>query len=259
MGNMNDQNLFGDSTMNSMAAQMVTNMAKGRAEELYETNKGWLSLDIIKDYFDVTNRYVLNKLRIIILPITITNTDDWKRQGRNYDYNQEGVPSTPRQDLQAPDLYIPLMSFVTFILLLGCFKAVDAQVNDTVFDMEALMYVYSKSLFIWVFEAVIQKGTFVCLNIANPAFLELLAYTGYKFVILCIVVMADGMIGYTASYVAFFMFGALFALFFYQTLRRFSLQNTLADHIKDVSMNRKTFMLANCALQVLIIWLLSYN
>lgn len=131
--------------------------------------------------------------------------------------------------------------------------------NDTKFDMESLLYVYSKSLFIWLFEAVVQKGTFMCLNIANPAFLELLAYTGYKFVILCIVVMADGMIGYTASYVAFFMFGALFALFFYQTLRRFSLQNTLADHIKDVSMNRKTFMLANCALQVLIIWLLSYN
>ena len=122
---------------------------------MYETNKGWLSLDIIKDYFDVTNRYVLNKLRIIILPITITNTDDWKRQSLSYEFSSEGTPVTPRGDLQAPDLYIPMMSFVTFILLLGCFKAVDAQANDTVFDMEALMYVYSKSLFIWVFEAVI--------------------------------------------------------------------------------------------------------
>ena len=166
---------------------------------------------------------------------------------------------TPRGDLQAPDLYIPLMSFVTFILLLGCFKSADAQAHDEKFDMESLLYVYSKSLFIWLFEAIVQKGAFMVLNIANPAFLELLSYTGYKFVILCIVVTADGMIGYTASYVAFFMFGSLFALFFYQTLRRFSLQNTLADHIKDVSMNRKTFMLANCALQVLIIWLLSYN
>ena len=139
------------------------------------------------------------------------------------------------------------MSFVTFILLLGCFKAVDAQANDTEFDMESLMYVYSKSLFIWFFEAVVQYGLFICLNIAKPYLLDLLAYTGYKFVILCMIVTTEGIFGYTASYGAFLVFGALFALFFYQTLRRFSLQNTLAEHIKDVSMNRQTSMLANCA------------
>ena len=65
--------------MNSMAAQMVANAAKNQAEVMYETNKGWLSLDIIKDYFDVTNRYVLNKLRIIILPFTLRDEDGWKR------------------------------------------------------------------------------------------------------------------------------------------------------------------------------------
>jgi hypothetical protein len=28
-------------------------------------------MDSMKDYFDVTNAYVLNKLRIILLPVTI--------------------------------------------------------------------------------------------------------------------------------------------------------------------------------------------
>lgn len=202
---------------------MATNVAQQKAAEMYEANKGWLSLDWIKDYFDVTNRYVVNKLRIIILPFSNgMSGESWQRQGLSYEYSHEGTPVTPREDLQAPDLYIPLMSFVTFILLLGCFKAVDAHENDTTFDMESLLYVYSKSLFIWVFEAVVQKGTFMCLNIANPAFLELLSYTGYKFVILCIIVTTHGMLGYSASYGALFLFGALFALFFYQTLRRFS-------------------------------------
>ena len=216
MGGMDQNNLFGgDGSMNSMAAQMVTSMAKNRVEEVMETNKGWFSLDIIKDYFDVTNRYVLNKLRIILLPFTITNKDDWKRQSLSYEYSNEGTPVTPREDLQAPDLYIPLMSFVTFILLVGCFKAVESTTNETTFDMESLLYVYSKSLFIWLFEAIVQKGVFMCLNIANPAFLELLAYTGYKFVVLCLIVSTEGLIGYSASYVVFFLFGALFALFFY--------------------------------------------
>ena len=55
----------------------------------------------------------------------------------------------------------------------------------------------------------------MCLNIANPAFLDLLSYTGYKYVVLCLVTIADGFAGYTASYVVFFLFGALFALFFF--------------------------------------------
>ena len=77
------------------------------------------------------------------------------------------------------------------------------------------MYVQSKSLFIWLFEAVCQKGVFMCLNIANPPFFDLLSYTGYKYVILCIIVIADGFLGYTLGYAAFFLFGALYALFFY--------------------------------------------
>ena len=136
MSSIADQtNLFGESTVNSMAAQMMTKMVKDRAEEVIETNRGWLSLDLIKDYFDVTNRYVLNKLRIILFPFTV-KTDDWKRQGMSYEFSNEGTMVTPRGDLQAPDLYIPLMSFVTFILLVGCFKAYESRTQEAQFDME---------------------------------------------------------------------------------------------------------------------------
>ena len=31
----------------------------------------WLSLDSMKDYFDVTNSYVFSKLRIILFPVTL--------------------------------------------------------------------------------------------------------------------------------------------------------------------------------------------
>src|SRR5436190_506925 len=100
---------------------------------------------------------------------------------------------------------------------------------------------------------------FYFMGIANPPFFELLAYTGYKFVVLCIIVVAQMLLGLLASYIAFFVVGALFSLFFFQTLRRFSSANTLAEHIKEVSMNRKTFMLANSAAQFALIWILNIN
>lgn len=77
--------------------------------------------------------------------------------------------------------------------------------------------------------------------------MDLLAITGYKFVALCPVVMADILLGYYSSYATVFLIGALFALFFYNTISRFSHANTLADHMKEVSLNKKTFMFGNAA------------
>ena len=48
----------------------------------------WLSIDPLKDYFDVTNSYVFHKLRIILFPFTIKG-DDWKRRTGGIDFNNE--------------------------------------------------------------------------------------------------------------------------------------------------------------------------
>ena len=85
--------------MNELAAGMAYDVGSKKAGEFIEANKGWFSLDLIKDYFDVTNRYVLNKLRIIILPFTNRGEDAWKRQSLSYEYSSEGTPVTPREDL----------------------------------------------------------------------------------------------------------------------------------------------------------------
>lgn len=81
-----------------------------------ERNKRCLSLDQLKCYFDVTNDYVLQKLRVVLFPFTVKGEDGWRR--RELDIAQ-GVDTEQERDLQAPDLYIPLMAFVTFILLVG--------------------------------------------------------------------------------------------------------------------------------------------
>lgn len=70
-------------------------------------------------------------------------------------------------------------------------------------------------MFIWIFETAITKLVFYIFNIGHPAFFELLAYTGYKFVILCVLVLTELAAGYMASYFAMIFTGAMFCLFYF--------------------------------------------
>ena len=67
--------------MNTMAANMMKDYAMGKIHEQYEENKGYLSffsLESLKVYFDVTNSYVLHKLKIILFPFLLKE-EQWKR------------------------------------------------------------------------------------------------------------------------------------------------------------------------------------
>ncbi len=85
----------------------------------------------LKYYFNVNNQYVLRKLKIIMMPLShkvfcdandVYLLQSWKRE--RSDGGMEGDGSVPvykpaRDDINAPDLYIPVMAFVTYILLMG--------------------------------------------------------------------------------------------------------------------------------------------
>ena len=107
----------------------MTNYAVGQVRNVYEENKGWiswLSFDALKVYFDVTNTYVLHKLKIILFPFLVKE-DEWRRGGGgmhatvgDIDEDIDGLSANaPKNNLQAPDMYIPLMSFVTYLLITG--------------------------------------------------------------------------------------------------------------------------------------------
>ena len=71
------------------------------------------------------------------------------------------------------------------------------------------------------------------------------------------VVATDILLGFYPSYAVLFGLGSLFALFFYNTISRYAQLNTLADHMKEVSLNKKTFLFGNAAVQIALLWLLS--
>ena len=176
------------------------------------------------------------------------------------------------------------MSFVTFILITGYHQG-----QSSNFKSEIIGTVFSKSLFLWLFESLCQKGMFMCFNFGNPDFFELVSYTGYKFVTLVIVMLgqvvggnevvcekqpktdeeneisndclANKGYGYIASYILMGIFGSMYCYFFFCTLRRYQTAHTLAEHARESShsLNKKTFQICNCGIQFILIWFLSYN
>lgn len=125
--------------------------------------------------------------------------------------------------------------------------------------MEHLSYKASWSLFVWGFEACVQNiCMFWVLTMGKSCFFDMLAITGYKFVALCPIVVVDLLFGFYPSYIAVFAFGALFSLFFFNTMSRYAHSNTLAAHMNQASLNKKTFLFGDAASQVALILLLSF-
>ena len=64
-------------------------------------------------YFFVDNAYVMRKLQILIFPWKVSA--GWKRSATSGGNGQSFLP--PVHDSNAPDLYIPVMSLITFAVV----------------------------------------------------------------------------------------------------------------------------------------------
>lgn len=64
---------------------------------------GLVPITAVKHHFDVSNSYVINKLRLLVFP---WRHKPWSRRARRTENGQsEFLP--PRDDVNSPDLYIP--------------------------------------------------------------------------------------------------------------------------------------------------------
>nr|XP_026689674.1 protein YIF1B-like isoform X2 [Ciona intestinalis] len=96
--------------MANMAMQYGQSLA-GHGKEMLEKNVDkYISMSKLKYYFAVDTSYVAKKLALLSFPFT---HQDWSVK-----YHQDS-PVAPRFDINAPDLYIPVMAYVTYILIAG--------------------------------------------------------------------------------------------------------------------------------------------
>ncbi|KAA8908474.1 putative membrane protein [Sphaerosporella brunnea] len=177
-----------------MTAQMGFNVARAAMSggtDLAEKNitRYFSSL---KPYFAVTNIYVVRKLSLLLNPWRHV---PWSRQiTARASAQRPGEAETmfllPREDLNAPDMYIPLMSFVTYILLSALLYGLSGT-----FHPELLGYTASSALGAVVFELIgLRLGCYL-LSIGNPQLLDLVAYSGYKFVGVIVSILATAVLG----------------------------------------------------------------
>ncbi|KAJ3060998.1 Protein yif1b, partial [Quaeritorhiza haematococci] len=137
----------------------------------------YINIPQLKYYFNVSNTYVLQKIRVLLFPFR--RKGGWSRLVLRSEQNGqvEGF-KPPRDDLNAPDLYIPVMSFVTYVLLVAILLGAGQNFTPDVLGMTS-----TTALFIIAFEVVfIKLGIYLLSVNAEAPILDLIAYCGYKFI-----------------------------------------------------------------------------
>uniref|UniRef100_A0A8C6HXM8 Protein YIF1 n=1 Tax=Mus spicilegus TaxID=10103 RepID=A0A8C6HXM8_MUSSI len=96
--------------MSNMAMVYGSSLA-AQGKELVDKNiDRFIPVSKLKYYFAVDTVYVGKKLGLLVFPYL---HQDWEVQ------YQQDTPVAPRFDINAPDLYIPAMAFITYILVAG--------------------------------------------------------------------------------------------------------------------------------------------
>lgn len=165
-------------------------------------------MSALKHYFNVTNSYVLTKLRIILIPWWHR---PWSRQQRHSADPATASASSlylpPREDVNSPDMYIPTMALVTYILLSTLLAGLRGA-----FHPELLGYTATLAISVTLLEImIIRTGTFLLAISSSSQLLDLVAYSGYKFVH----VIVSLLLSHLTSWLGFSSSMVSWAIFFY--------------------------------------------
>jgi len=239
---------------NSTAVQFATGMGQQFGQQyLGEASKqwsGWMKQSNLRYYFCVSNGYVLRKLRLILLPISYRG--QWAR--RLTDDGASYLP--PKEDDFAPDLYIPLMAFLTYVLLVGLIMGLHHEFRPEILGVTA-----STGLVAIAFEVIVLKLGFYMLNAASLSLLDMLAFSGYVYVGIAITQFAGVLLGQLAFYVIMAVTSVMSALFIIRMIKAYVPDNRMAAGEYSKSFfgdnRRNYFILFIAVLQIVYSYFLS--
>mmetsp|Transcript_12936 Transcript_12936/g.26800 ORF Transcript_12936/g.26800 Transcript_12936/m.26800 type:complete len:328 (-) Transcript_12936:175-1158(-) len=203
-------------------------------------------MTVLRSYFAVDNHYVKRKMLRVLFPFL---KKEWRRlqvEGKelvNY--------ALPHSDENAPDLYVPVMSLITYCLLSAFLYGTAGQFNP-----EVIADVITKCFVTQVMEVLVIKG---CLySMQTPIhFLDLFSYTGYKYLgltisMLCGIVFKKLDWG-TASFYGAFLWTATAAAWFMMK----TMDNNLSMQTSSTGPKRHIMVLAFAGSQVATMWFVS--
>ena len=159
----------------------------------------------LQQLFNVGHSYVLRKLVLLMCPFLKMQ----QGQGSSWADNspgdisacQRGVgPDGLKVDVDQPDLYIPVMSYVTYVLIYGLQRGI---LHD--FRPEVLPSTASFAMVLLFLEVGLAKMGFYVVGSAVP-FLEIMANCSYKYVQVTLMVIARITTGPNMIYWLFFAY-----------------------------------------------------
>ncbi|XP_078102435.1 protein YIF1B-like isoform X5 [Sander vitreus] len=155
--------------MSNLAMAYGSSLASQGREMVDKNLDRFIPISKLKYYFAVDTVYVGKKLGLLVFPYMHEN---WE-----VSYQQD-TPVAPRFDVNAPDLYIPAMGFITYILVAGL-----ALGTQNKFSPE-LLGVQASSAFVWLIMEVLAVLLSLYLVTVNTDLttIDLLAFSGYKYV-----------------------------------------------------------------------------
>ncbi|KAJ2613948.1 Transport protein yif1 [Coemansia sp. RSA 1365] len=247
--------MFAQGLQGNQAAQFgmqFAGSAMNAVQENVQQNVGrYVSMRQLKYYFDVSNIYVLSKLRMLIFPWLQRN---WHRHVERDQSGQVVGHMSPREDNNSPDLYIPTMGLVTYVITIGLIIG-----RMGVFHPEDLGFTASSALGIIVFEVLLVKMFCYLLSVGSELqFLDIVAYSGYKFVTTIIVVLLKPWAPWWLTWSAFFYLGFALAFFIIRSMRH-ALIPEASSVMGGVNTQRKRrvhFLFIIAMMQFLYIWIL---
>lgn len=209
------------------------------------------SMLALRSYFAVDNKYVLRKMKRILFPVFM-NKEGWQRQVR--DPSTPEVPTSyalPVFDVCAPDLYLPVMSLITYVLLSALCYGTAGKFNPEVIPDVAFKCALYQTL-----EVLIFWGGFYSMQVP-VAFLDLYSYTGYKYLGLCANMIAGIIVGHfgfgSYGYYGCFLWTATAAAYFMLK----TMSNNIPLYTAPTGPKREFMVIAFAALQYFTMWMVS--
>ncbi|KAF9306146.1 hypothetical protein BGZ74_007348 [Mortierella antarctica] len=228
-------------------------------QEYVEQNLNrWVNREGLQPYFNVSNSYVVNKLKLLVFP---WRHKLWNRVLKRSETTGETIGYLPpRDDINAPDLYIPVMAFVTYVLLTAVSAGVAMSAGtDNKFSPEILGSNASSALAVILLEFTMIKLCTYILNITSEvSMLDLVAYSGYKFVGIIVSILAQlSKAPKTVFWIVFLYTGAATGFFLLRSLRYVILPEASAGTVQAPQRKRRIhFLICLSVLQFAFMWIL---
>eukprot|EP00834_Sanchytrium_tribonematis_P000786 NODE_15_length_50561_cov_0.608081.p17 type:complete len:337 gc:universal NODE_15_length_50561_cov_0.608081:8632-7622(-) len=156
---------------NTLAAGLGTfNMAMNASNQYFKNSSRYI--DVLRVYFRVNHQYVVYRLANILFPFKQIKIPNGNRVGSEF------------------DLYIPLMTFITYILLVGLqtgldgSKAIaDGSKSKSTFHPDILGITASFTIFVYILQLLVLSLFLYLNNVGSYiSWLDLAALIGYMFV-----------------------------------------------------------------------------